>query len=168
MNRLTLSALLFIPLSALAAEAQDTSFYTAAAHGGLEEVEAGRLAQDKSSDPRVKEFAAMMVKDHSTANDELKSIAAQQNVTLPTSPSLKQQAAKTKLEALSGESFDKAYVKDQVSAHRSAVALFKKEIASGHDAAAKTFARKTLPTLRAHLKSIDSLARGMGVRTAAR
>ena len=157
MKYLPLCALLLLCPAALAA--QDSSFYKAAAQGGMAEVAAAELAQKKSSDPNIKDFAAMMVKDHTAANDELKSIAAQQNVTLPAGPSMKQQAGKAKLEALSGESFDKAYVKEQVQAHRSTVALLQKEIASGQDDAAKTFARKILPTVRAHLKAIEAIAR---------
>ena len=72
-------------------------------------------------------------------------------------------ADKTKLEVLTGDTFDKSYIKGQVSAHRDAIALFKKEIASGQDPDAKAFAQKTLPTLRAHLKAINAIAAAAGV-----
>ena len=53
-------------------------FAVKAANGGMMEVELGRMAQEKSANKDVKEFGAMMVADHSKANDELKSIAASQ------------------------------------------------------------------------------------------
>jgi len=159
MKQLTLLALLFIPVVAAAADTRtDSSFYRDAAQGGLAEVEAGRLAQEKSSNQKIKDFAAMMVKDHSAANEELKSVAASENVTLPSSPSVAQRANKVKLEVLSGDSFDKAYIKNQIAAHKSTVALLQKEIASGQSNAGKTFAHKVLPTVRSHLKAITEIS----------
>lgn len=154
------------PLLAFGADqSADKSFFKRAAEGGLAEVEAGNLAATKGSSQAVKDFGAMMVKDHSAANDKLKSVAAADNVTLPSKPSVSQMAAKAKLEALSGESFDKAYIKNQVTAHVQTVALFKKEAASGADSEAKAFASETLPTLQAHLKKIRQIATDAGVAT---
>ena len=74
-------------------------------------------------------------------------------------------ATKTKLEVLSGETFDKSYIKSQLKAHREAVGLFRKESTTGQDADAKAFAKETLPTLRAHLKQITQIATNEGVST---
>jgi putative membrane protein len=76
---------------------------------------------------------------------------------------VEQMAAKAKLNVLSGETFDKSYVKGQISAHQDTIALFQKEISSGQDADAKAFASATLPTVRAHLQAITSIATAMGV-----
>ena len=68
MKYVAFCALLAVPALALAAETTpDSRFYTAAAEGGMGEVQLARLAQEKSSDPKVKDFAAMMIKDHSAA-----------------------------------------------------------------------------------------------------
>jgi len=152
------------PLAAFA-DSPDSSFYKSAAEGGMFEVDAGNLAQSKGNSQAVKDFGAMMVKDHSAANDKLKSIAATKGVTLPTSASVAQMATKAKLDMLSGDSFDKSYIKSQLRAHRQTIALFKKEIASGQDADAKTFATDTLPTVRAHLQAIVKIATDAGVST---
>lgn len=159
MNRVLAFLILAAPLAAFGADANpDASFYKHAAEGGLFEVDAGNLAQQKSSNQAVKDFGAMMVKDHSAANQKLQSIAASKNITLPTSPSMKQMATKAKLDVLSGDTFDKSYIKSQVAAHEQTVALFQKEIATGQDPDAKAFASQTLPTIRAHLKAIRSIA----------
>ncbi len=105
----------------------------------------------------------MMVKDHSAANDKLKSIAASKNISLPTSPSVGQMATKAKLEVLSGETFDKSYIKGMIKDHEEDIALFKKEAVSGKDPDAKAFATATLPTLQTHLKKIKSIAASEGV-----
>src|ERR1700753_582815 len=53
----------------------DTTFATKAATGGMAEVALGKMAAMKTKDPQIKEFAKMMVMDHSKANDELLIIA---------------------------------------------------------------------------------------------
>ncbi|HEX3949282.1 MAG TPA: DUF4142 domain-containing protein [Steroidobacteraceae bacterium] len=160
-----LALLLGLPALAIAASNPDASFYKNAAEGGISEVEAGQLAQDKGNSQKVKDFGAMMVKDHTAANDKLKTLASSKDITLPTSPSAGQMAAKAKLHVLSGDTFDKSYVKGQINAHRQTIALFRKEISAGQDADAKAFATATLPTLREHLKAIDAIANDMGIKT---
>jgi putative membrane protein len=76
-----------------------------------------------------------------------------------------QAASKAKLDVLSGDTFDKSYVKGQISAHRQTIALFRKEISSGQDSDAKAFATATLPTIKAHLKAITMIAADMGIKT---
>jgi putative membrane protein len=164
MNRLLAFLIVGLPLAAFAADANpDASFFKRAAEGGIFEVDAGNLAQQKSTNQQVKDFGAMMVKDHSAANQKLQSIAASKSITLPTSASVGQMATKGKLDVLSGDTFDKSYIKSQVKAHQQTIALFKKEIASGQDTDAKAFATDTLPTLRAHLKAIKAIAAANGV-----
>jgi putative membrane protein len=104
----------------------------------------------------------MMVKDHSAANDKLQVLAASKSISLPTSASIGEMATKAKLDVLSGDTFDKSYIKSQIKDHRGAIALFNKEIASGQDPDAKAFASATLPTLRMHLKKVDALAADAG------
>lgn len=128
----------------------DQSFFKQAAEGGIAEVDAGKLALSKGTSQAVKDFGALMVKDHSAANEKLKSIATAENVDLPSKTSVSQMASKTKLEALFGDSFDKAYIKGQITAYEQTVALFKKEIASGTDSQAKSLcsARTRTPQTR--------------------
>jgi putative membrane protein len=163
------SSILALPVIALGADKNpDADFFKHAAEAGIAEVEAGKLAQDKGSSQAVKDFGAMMVTDHSAANDKLKSIATAENVDLPSSSSVKDMATKAKLEVLSGDTFDKSYIKSQVTAHRQAVALFRKEAASGQDSQAKAFAAATLPALKGHLKKIDGIAAEAGVTSKAK
>jgi putative membrane protein len=163
MRRLAACFVLIFPFVAHGADIPDATFYKHAAEGGIAEVELGNLAQQKSQNPSVKDFGAMMVKDHSAANDKLKSVAASKNITLPTSPSVGQMASKSKLEVLSGQTFDKSYIKGMIKDHQEDIAEFNKEASSGLDPDAKAYARATLPTLQAHLKKIQSIAADAGV-----
>jgi putative membrane protein len=152
------------PVGAFAADATpDASFYKHAAEAGISEVAAGTLAGQKGNSQAVKDFGAMMVKDHGEANDKLKALAASKNISLPSSGSIGEIAEKGKLEMLSGDTFDKSYIKGQIKDHQAAVVLFKKESVSGQDPDAKAFAAATLPTLRGHLKKIKQIAADAGV-----
>jgi putative membrane protein len=143
----------------------DESFLKNAAEGGLAEVDAGKLAEQKGVSAAVKDFGGMMIKDHSAANNKLWRVASAQNVKLPTSASVSDIAAGEKLKLMSGESFDKSYIENQIKAHQDAIELFKKEIASGKNAQAKEFASATLPTVEAHLQKITQIAGAAGVST---
>jgi putative membrane protein len=141
------------------------SFYKDAAEGGMAEVQDANLAQQKATNPEVKDFAARMIKDHTAADDKLMSLAASKNITLPGSPGLMDKAGKAKLDMESGDTFDKGYIKSQLSAHRDAIKLFRKESQTGQDPEAKAFAQSTLPTLESHLHEAEKVARDLGVST---
>src|ERR1700691_2462463 len=164
MKRVLALLILAAPMMAMA-DSPDAAFYKKAAEGGIAEVEAGNLAQSKGDSQKVKDFGAMMVKDHTAANTKLEALAATKGVTLPTTSSVGQMAGKAKLDVLSGDTFDKSYIKGQIHAHRSTVALFRKEIATGQDPDAQAFAKETLPTIRSHLKAIDAIATDAGIST---
>jgi putative membrane protein len=151
------SPLAIAPL-AFGADSPDAAFYKKAAEGGLFEVDAGNQAQSKANDQRVKDFGAMLATDHTAANDQLKTLAGSKGISLPTSPSAGQMAEKAKLDVLTGDTYDKSFINGQIKAHRQTIALFQKEIASGKDSDAKSFATSTLPTLRKHLKQARAIA----------
>jgi putative membrane protein len=136
----------------------DAAFAKEAAIGGMAEVELGNLAKEKASNSDVKQFADRMVTDHSRANDELKQWAQQNKVTLPTELDAKHRATRDRLAKLSGDAFDKAYMRDMLADHRQDVAAFQREAKSGKDADLKAWAGKTLPTLQEHLKLAQQTA----------
>jgi putative membrane protein len=164
MKSLLALLILAAPLAAIA-DSPDSSFYKNVAEANLSEIDAGTLAQDKGNSQAVKDFGAMMVKDHGAANDKLKALAATKSITLPTSASIGQMATKAKLDVLSGDTFDKSYIKAQLKGHKDTITVLKKEIASGQDADAKAFATAVLPTVQGHLKKIKGIAMDAGVKT---
>jgi putative membrane protein len=144
--------------SASGVAASDQAFAKEAAIGGLAEVDLGKLAASKASSSDVKQFGQRMVDDHGKANDELKSWASQKNVTLPTELDAKHKSEHARLEKLSGEAFDHAYMTSMVQDHNKDVAAFQRESQSGKDADLKAWAAKTLPTLQDHQKSAKEIA----------
>ena len=146
------TAALWLAAAGAAGQSRDAAFAKKAAKGGMMEVEMGRMAAEKASNPDVKQFGQRMVDDHSKANDELKGIASGKKLTLPASVDAAGKAKMDKMSKLSGAAFDKAYMADMVKDHKQDVAEFRKEAKSGKDADIKGFASKTLPTLEEHLK----------------
>ncbi|MBV9760076.1 MAG: DUF4142 domain-containing protein [Acidobacteriaceae bacterium] len=139
----------------------DAKFAMKAAQGGMAEVQLGKLAADKGSNSDVKAFGQQMVDDHSKANDQLKTVASQENMTLPSTLDSKDQALYAKLQNMSGADFDKAYVKAMVKDHQEDIKEFQKEADKGKDPGIKNFASQTLPVLQQHLSKIQSIQSNM-------
>jgi len=148
----------------------DKQFAEKAAIGGLAEVQMGNLAQQKAASDQVRQFGMRMVQDHTKANDELKQVASNKGIQLPTALDSKHQKKMEKLSKMTGAEFDKAYMDDMVSDHKEDVSEFKKEANGGKDADLKAFAAKTLPTLQEHLQMAQSThdAVKKGSKTASR
>ncbi len=130
----------------------DTKFAVNAADGGMLEVQLGKLAQTNGVSQSVKDLGKMMESDHAKANDELKSLAAQKNITLPASLSEKHQKTYDDLAAKKGADFDKAYADAMVSDHNDDIDEFKKEADKGKDADIKSWAAGKVPVLEHHLE----------------
>lgn len=131
-------------------------FVVEAASAGMMEVELGQLAQQKATNQRVKDFAAMMVRDHGKANEELKA-AVSGKTNIPASLTDKHQRHINDLRDKSGADFDKAYMKMMVDDHEADIKKFENISKETNDPAVRDFASKTLPTLRQHLTEAKSI-----------
>lgn len=120
--------------------AKDKTFIKKAAKGGMMEVAMGNLAEQNGKSEDVKSFGKRMVTDHSKANDELKSIASQKGVTLPSKePTVKW-------------SSDKTYIDMMVKDHEKDLAEFQEEAKTGSDPELKKFAEDTAKIVQEHLE----------------
>ena len=139
------------------ADADDIKFVAEAASGGMTEVALGKIAQQKGVNPRVKKFGAMMVTDHSKANERLKALAQSENIAVPSSPNADDQKTIDKLSAKSGRDFDDAYVSDMIDDHQHDIKAFEGASKTLKDPDLKAFAIKTLPVLKMHLDAINAV-----------
>ena len=130
--------------------APDKKFVENAVAGGRAEVQLGQLATEKAGSPRVREFGARMVQDHSTANDQLTRILSEQGIT-ESVPSEKTTKTVERLQSKSGHEFDRAYMSDMVKDHKKDIAEFKKEAADGRNPEIRNWAAQTVPVLEDHL-----------------
>ena len=136
---------------------KSTTFLNKAANSGLAEVQLAKLAQQKATIDAVKNFASMLERDHSAANEQVKTLAGQRNVSLPTAPSDDKQKMYTDMEKMTGKAFDKEYISMMVKAHNDGITLFEDTRSNATDVDVKNFADKTLPTLRMHLDSAKAI-----------
>ena len=150
------------PVTTAPAKRGDNGFVNTVAMDGLAEVELGHLAMQKAKNPEVKQFAQRMVADHSKANVELKQLVSTKNVTLPAEPNAQQKADKDRLSKLSGAEFDRQYMSLMANAHDKAIAAFEDEARDGNETDVKTWATKTLPTLKEHQALAKQIAAKVG------
>jgi putative membrane protein len=134
----------------------DMKFVDTAASGGMAEVQAAQLAQQKSQDAKVKEFAGQMITDHTANNQQLTTLAQQKGLTVPAALDEKDQKQIDKLTKLDGAKFDKVYWKGQVRDHKAMLKLMEKEASSGKDADLKSFASSTAPVVQKHLDMLKA------------
>ena len=142
---------------AIKVEESDAKFAVEAANGGMAEVVFGKLAADKATNKKVKDFGTMMVTDHSKANDELKALAKKLSITLPDSIGNDESKTRDDLVKKSGADFDKAYVQDMVDDHKKDIKAFEDASKNLKDSDLKAFAVKTLPTLKMHLEAVEKI-----------
>jgi putative membrane protein len=144
-------------MSTMPADKESTEFAMKAGSGGMLEVQLGQLAQQNAKSQRVKDFGAMMVTDHSKANEELKSIAASHNITVPSALMPEHQKHVDMMSKMKGADFDKHYMDMMVDDHKEDISDFTKEASGNKTDAFKDFAAKTLPVLEKHLDSAKAI-----------
>lgn len=135
----------------------DRQFINEAAQGGLAEVQLGQLASQRGTSDAVKQYGQRMVQDHTLVNNQLKQLATQKGVTLPTTIGTKNQQVKQRLSKLSGAKFDRQYLNHMLQDHEKDVSAFQTEAEQGQDPDVKAFAGQTLPILQEHLQQVRSL-----------
>ncbi|NPU94705.1 MAG: DUF4142 domain-containing protein [Gammaproteobacteria bacterium] len=136
----------------------DHTFVARAALGGNAEIEASKLALKVSENQKLHKFAEMMIKDHQTANMELKNIASKINIGVPTSPDTVHQKALKKMQSMEGIAFDEAYVKMMQQDHDMTVDLFEKAAADPQlTNELRVFATEKLSILLLHQRHAHSL-----------
>ncbi len=139
----------------------ERNFLMKAAEGGRMEVELGQRAASQGSSEQVKSFGQRMVDDHTKANQKLEQIASSKGITLDKSKSSSSGKAGQMMN-MSGEQFDRAYMRHMVSDHQKDVSEFEKMSNNAKDPEVKAFASETLPTLREHLQQARSINQSLG------
>jgi putative membrane protein len=135
-------------------------FVRLASQDGMTEVQLGKMALTKSSNPDIKSFANRMVKDHSKANRQLSAIATKQGIAVSHNLDAEHAAMLKEMSDKSGAEFDAAYTQDMVSDHKKAIALFENE-ETDTDPGLASFAKSTLPVLLEHQKLAQQLTNKM-------
>ncbi|WP_303309508.1 DUF4142 domain-containing protein [Hymenobacter sp. BT730] len=142
----------------------DSEFMTKAASGGMLEVELGKAVAAKATTTEAKQFANMMVKDHTKANTELKALAARKNITLPTAMGEDHQEVYKDVTEKTGTTMDREYLREMVEDHEEDVKKFIEASVKASDPDIKAFAQKTTPVLQHHLEQAQKMLAAVKAR----
>jgi putative membrane protein len=144
--------------AAAATNAQDEAWLVAAHQGNLAEIAAGTTAVEQATSTNVRELGQMLVDDHTRLDADLTQVAGQLGITLPSAPTQEQQTNLAALEAIDGESFDKAWVEAQIRDHRTTLEAGERESTQGSDPSVTALAQAAEPVVQHHLDELLALA----------
>lgn len=128
------------------------------------EIQAGRAAQTQAKDAAYRDFATMIVDDHTKLDDELKSaVGKMRGVQLPTSLDKERQQKLQQLTSATGQNFEEMFRTQQIQGHERALKLFQNFASSTDNAELKRFAENAVPILQRHLTRAQELRKPSGV-----
>jgi len=136
----------------------DQKFLDFAAQIDMVEAHLGQLAANQADAQAVKDYAQMLVTDHTNDYQQLGTIAKKANLTLPNGIDAAHNKMIAPFEKLKGAAFDRRYEHEMVAGHQKAIAEYKKESESGTNADLKAYATQALPTLEKHLQAAQDLS----------
>jgi putative membrane protein len=134
-----------------------SAFLVKAALASMAEVEEAELAQRKAINQAVKDFATMILNDHSTFGIRIKGLAAPRNVDLPATVTRDEQKIMDDLRKKTGTTFDLAYMDVVVKDHQKDINEFEDAAGKVSDAEIKSFIANAVPTLKMHLDSARAI-----------
>lgn len=143
---------------------QDKKFLKDSAEDNLAEVKQGELVVKTTKNPQIRTFAQKMITDHRALYEGEKPVAAKAGVKMPTSPGVDADATYLKLKVLTGDEFDKSYIKGAVSDHHSDTTKAKEEYDTTQNPDMKKLAQHAGNVMETHTKMVDALAAKMGLQ----
>ena len=132
------------------------------------DIDAGKLAASKATNPEIKKFGQQMVTDHTGVNKQATALVTKLKVTPEdnsTSQSLKAGGDKNiaNLKSLKGAEFDKAYIDNEVTYHQAVIdAIDKTLVPSAQNAELKALLVKVRPAFVAHLEHAKMIQSSLG------
>ena len=157
-----------LSLVALTAQAQkkgagapmtDQQFLDFAAQTDMVEANLGQLAGTAASAQPIKDYAQMLVTDHTADYKQLADIAKQANLNLPSAIDEEHNKMIGPFQKLKDAAFDKKYAAEMVAGHTKAIAMYKKEAEDGQNSALKSYAQQALTVLQKHLDGAKDLGK---------
>jgi putative membrane protein len=135
----------------------DQQFVDFIAQTDMLEAHLGQMAADQAARQDVKDYASMLVADHTADYQKLSAMAAQDGLTVPNALDAAHNRMIAPFDKLKGAAFDTRYVHEMIAGHTEAIATFTKEADNAEHADLKAAAGATLPTLQKHLDGAENL-----------
>ena len=131
------------------------------------DIETGALAETRASSKEVREFGAMLARDHKMVRQQGRDLAAKLGVT-PTPPKPDQgakghAAAMAGLRALKGVEFDHAFLRQEVAFHRAVIdAINGTLLPAIQNDELETLVKKVAPAFQAHMEMAQDIQKRIG------
>ena len=137
----------------------DQQFVDMAAQTDMMEAHLGQMAADQAAGQDVKDYANMLVTDHTANYQQLTVLAAKDGFSVPQGLDAAHNRMIAPFEKLKGAAFDSRYTHDMIAGHTEAIGIFTKEAADAQNEDLKAYASTTLPALHKHLDGAKDLAK---------
>lgn len=135
----------------------DQKFVDFAAQTDMLEAHLGQMAVDQASGQNVKDFAQMLVTDHTSDYQQLNDLSAKTGIAIPKGIDAQGDKMIATFEKLKGAAFDKRFAHEMISGHEKAIDVYKREISSGQNTDVKAYASRAMPVLEKHLQGAKEL-----------
>jgi len=139
---------------------KDADFIVNAVASNYAEIKIAQLANNKATDPKVKDIATMLEKDHTKVLNELKAYANKNGITVPMTETESDAKELADLEKESGKEFDNEWCEHMKDRHEKTINKFEKRIDKTEDPELKSWISATLPSLKGHLDMIKTREEG--------
>jgi putative membrane protein len=132
-------------------------FINDASAKGMADIEASRLAHQKSESKEVKDYTIVVINDRTTANQHLAKIAKQLDLPVAPREEVMEKAKALMPQVMEGATFDEAYAASQVKTTQEAIEQLQQTAQTTDVPQIKAFAEETLPKLQNHLEMARAL-----------
>jgi putative membrane protein len=140
----------------------DQKFVDFAAQTDMTEAHLGQAAEGQADNQSVKDFAQMLVTDHTNDYKQISTVATKASLTVPKGLDATHDKMVAPFEKLKGTAFDRRFAHEMVAGHQKAIAEYKREAQDGQNAELKAYATQVLPTLEKHLQAAQALLPSKG------
>ncbi|MFF5209678.1 DUF4142 domain-containing protein [Streptosporangium sp. NPDC000396] len=138
---------------------QDKIFLVQIHRINLTEIQAGKLAEQRSTDRSISDVGKTLVDDHTKLDESVQQVAEKAKVPLPNNPNARQREDLAELSRLTGQVFDNAWLDAMIAGHRLALVRLEQEANMGSSPEVKKLAEDARPVVREHLSMLRK-ARG--------
>jgi putative membrane protein len=137
----------------------DQQFVDFAAQTDMMEAHLGQLAGEQAAGQNIKDFAQMLVTDHSNDYQQLTVAASKASLTVPKGLDAAHDKMIAPLAKMKGTAFDHRFAQEMIAGHQKAMGAYQREAQNGQNADLKAYANQTLPTLEKHLQAAQDLVK---------
>jgi putative membrane protein len=125
--------------------------------GNSDEIKMAQLAEQKSSNDKVKNVAKMLESDHSQMLDDLNKLASAKLVNVPKTDSSHEAMEEKMLVSNKPDAFDNAWIKAMLGDHTTTLNALESATNAVSDADLKNAIQKAIPIVKTHIEKLNQL-----------